>query len=301
MRVPITSLAEYCAEAIIVAHHEDTSQLRDVLASNGFSVSEVRGPYTPDQLAYSKAVRCLVNHAHAWQRVIDTGRPVIVVEADFVPVLGFGTLPAPFPVPRDDSEGRFGWLYSAGSILYGADAAGFPHGHGNTTVAYVLNPGAALALADFFARETEKALPGEYRPWETYLGVYLRWERGVLNYIPTYQYGEHGGLANPEHAASGARAWHEADILWRRLAFLPAYAQGNRLTFRLRRLRGWLRGVARLLTRRFYNPGDVNPESRYQRWELAAWSVLRLLKLAPVLRPCRIPPDSESAQQVSEE
>jgi hypothetical protein len=28
-----------------------------------------------------------------------------------------------------------GWLYSPGSILYGIDAEGFPHGRGNTMVA----------------------------------------------------------------------------------------------------------------------------------------------------------------------
>ena len=118
--------------------------------------------------------------------------------------------------------------------------------------------------------------PGAYRPWETYLGIFLRKERGIRNYFTTRQYGEHGGLANPEHRQSGARAWHEADVLAGRLAFLPAYAKGSRALYRLRRLRGWSRGFLRLVTARFYDPRFVNAGRARGRAEMAWFAIWRL-------------------------
>ena len=85
---------------------------------------------------------------------------MIIVEADFVPVRGFGDLPVPFPPNK--SAAQFGWLYSLGSILYGVSENIYPHGHGNTTVAYVATPSAANALLDFFEREMQRADKGNY-------------------------------------------------------------------------------------------------------------------------------------------
>jgi hypothetical protein len=89
-------------------------------------------------------------------------------------------------------------------------------------------------------------------------------------------------LPNREHRESGGRSWHEADILWGPLAFRPAYAEGRCLRFRLRRLRGWLRGVARLITLRFYDPRYINDDSRNRRVAMALFSIGRLAKVASI-------------------
>ena len=200
----------------------------------------------------------------------------MVVEADFVPVIGLGRLPLPVPEAGPETA-RFGWLYSAGSILYGIDEFGLPHGHGNTTVAYILNRAAARHLVGFFEREIQQPEVGTYRPWETYLGIYLRKEHGVRNYFAPRQYGEHGGIANREHRLAGARAWHEADILAGKLAFLPPYARGSRARYRARRLRGWARGFYRLVTLKFFDPRYVNEDSVRGRFAMAWFSARRLL------------------------
>jgi hypothetical protein len=278
------SLSALCGEAIVVAHTEDTSPLVATLSSERFGVREVRGPYTDEQRTYSPNVRCLVNHANAWSIAAERERPTVVVEADFVPVVGFGDLGAPFPY-RADPEPLFGWLYAGCSILYGIDADGFPYGHGSTMVAYVLNAAAARALLDFFGREMSRPSPGTYSRWDTYLGVYLRWERGTRNYIPVYQYGEHGGIANPEHKAVSGRWWHEADVLRGPLAFLPIYARGSRWRYRARRLRGWARGVVRVLTLRYYDPRHVNDEAKGRRIAMGWLALARSLKLASPPEP----------------
>ena len=157
---------------------------------------------------------------------------------------------------------------------------GFPFGHGNTTVAYVLTPATARHLIAFAERELSSADAGGYRLWETYLGIYLRKEAGVLNHIPVYQYGEHGGMMNAEPQAAGIRGWHQADVLWRRLAFLPAYAEGSQVRYRLIRLRGWLRGVARVITLRFFDPRYINPHTSRGRVPMAGLTISRLLHVA---------------------
>lgn len=271
-----TPLAKACSGVIVVAHTEDTSLLRRTLEEEGFAVAEVRGPYTEAQQRYSRSIRCLINHAHAWRTAAERGRPTVVVEADFVPIVGLGGMPLPF-LEASPGTGRFGWLYSAGSTLYGIDKFGLPHGHGNTTVAYVLDRDAAVHLLGFFEREMQRPEVGAYRPWETYLGIYLRKERGVRNYFTSRQYGEHGGVANREHRLAGARAWHEADILAGRLAFLPPYARGSRARYRARRLRGWVRGLYRLVTLKFFDPRYVNEDSARGRFAMAWFSVRRLV------------------------
>ena len=276
----MASIRSSCQRAYIIAHREDVGQLRAALEVDGFVVVEVRGPYTQEQLGYSMAMRCLVNHANAWKFIAEGNAPAIVVEADFVPVRGFGALPLPFRYAGGRDDSNFGWLYSGGSILYGFDGEGYPHGYGNTTVAYALTPAAAQRLAIFFEREIAADPSGGYRQWETYLGIYLRWEAGTLNHIPIYQYGEHGGIQNREHQVAGVRGWHQADTLWGRLAFLPAYAKGSVLRFRMVRLRGWMRGLARLATLRYFDPRHINADSSRGRLSMAAFAISRTFRLA---------------------
>ena len=276
-------LSMVASDVVIVAHHENTTLLEHCLEKQGFSCISVRGPYTNEQKTYSRAIRCLINHANAWRVVAQGNKPVIIVEADFVPCVGFRTLPVPFwweDREEKTGAGRFAWLYSAGSILYGIDECGYPHGHGNATVAYILSPAAARACIDFYDLEITRPNPGEYRLWETQLGVYLRWKKGIRNHIPIYQYGEHGGIPNNEHSQKGVRDWHQADVLWDRLAFLPDYARGSRIRYRAIRIRGWLRGCARMCTLRFYNPRDINSDSSRGRIYMQALAISRLVKAA---------------------
>jgi hypothetical protein len=187
------SLNAACREVLIMAHKEDTSKLERALSSEGFVTKIVRGSYNDSQVTYAAGIRCLINHANVWRYIAEQTSPVIAVEADFVPVVDFGRQPLPFRwSSQNPSEALFGWLYSSGSILYGFDQHGFPHGHGNTTCAYVLTPAAAKALLDFYTDEMDRDNPGEYRSWETYVGIYLRKQRGTLNHIPIYQYGASG-------------------------------------------------------------------------------------------------------------
>jgi hypothetical protein len=280
------SLGASCSEVLIVAHNEDTTQLERALNRETFTCRVFRVPYTEEQRRFSAQIRCLINHANAWRHGSKAQHPIIVVEADFVPCRAFGRLPLPFAWSPSCSGPKFGWLYSPGSILYGIDAAGFPHGHGNTTVAYVFTPPAAKVLLEFYEKEMGAARPGEYRLWETYLGIFLRREKGILNYIPIYQYGEHGGIPNKEHRGTIAgwhrqiRGWHQADVLWNELSFLPIYAQKKRSIYRVFRIRARLRGWARFVTLRFFDPRYVNADSTRGRSFMLILSIARLLGLA---------------------
>jgi hypothetical protein len=273
------SLREFTRNVFIVAHREDTSLLESTMRDNGFDTHVQRGPYTVDQTGWSAQMKCLANHANVWRAISTEPKDwTIVVEADFVPVVSFGARVAPLPLVDEGSVG-FAWLYSAGSTLYGFCKFGFPHGHGNTTVAYLLNGSAAKLLLDFFEREVAKNVKGDYVAWETYLGIFLRREKGVLNYIATCQFGEHGGRPQPEHAGQGVRSWHQADVLSDRLAFLPSYAQGSRVRYVGFRVRAILRGWVRLLTGRFFDPRYINSDTSQGRVRMMSYSVLRLLRL----------------------
>ena len=204
------SLGSACSEVLIIAHNENTIQLERALNREGLTCLVFRGPYTDEQRTFSASIRCLINHANAWRFVSEAQRPVIIVEADFVPCRGFSQLPLPFAWSESCSQPSSDGYSSPGSILYGIDAEGFPHGHGNTTVAYVFTTPAAKSLLEFYEKEMIAARPGEYRLWEKYLGIFLRWEKGILNYIPVYQYGEHGGIPNKEHRGKIA-GWHRRD------------------------------------------------------------------------------------------
>lgn len=272
-------LREFTNRAYVVAHNEDTTQLERTLVKAGFQVAVQRGPYNEKQLGWSAAMRCFANHANVWRTIsADPESWAIVVEADFVPVVDFGNRWAPLPHVDEDSVG-FAWLYSAGSTLYGFCRYGFPYGHGNTTVAYILNGRVANLLLRFFDREVAKNEKGGYIGWETYLGIYLRKQCGVLNYIPTYQFGEHGGLPQKEHAIHGVRSWHQADVLFACLEFLPTYARSSRLRYLGYRARAVARAWFRLVSGRFFDPRYINHDTSCGRFYMMVYSVRRLLHL----------------------
>ena len=275
------SLGDFTDQVFVVAHREDTSQLEETLRGQRFRVDVVRGPYTDEQVSWTAAMKCLVNHANVWRRVAaGSDEWAIVVEADFVPVVQLRDRVAPLPYVAAPHVG-FAWLYSAGSTLYGFCSHGFPHGHGNTMVAYLVSRRVAAMLLDFFDREVSRNPDGKYSLWDTYLGVFLRRERGIVNYIPARPLGEHGGTPQREHSAHGVRSWHQADILGGRLAFLPQYAGASRIKFCLYRLRAYGRGWARLVLLRFYDPRFINRDTARGRTAMALFSVSRLF---PVIR-----------------
>lgn len=258
-------------ECIIVAHQEDTSLLRASLESEGFEVREQRRTYSLVESSYTRMARCLLNHRDAWVAVAAGGRPAIVVEADFVPVRGFGRLPLPFD-PSLESR-AVAWLYSGGPVLYRIEADGRAVGHSSTPVALLMTPDAARGLVAFGDEELAKC-GGRYTAWDTYLSHVLRRRMGITTYLVAQQYGEHGGLENPEHVAHGIRGWHQADRLAGSLSFLPSYARGSWLRYRLTRLRAVLRGLARLAAWHYFEPGAFrasNQKATLLRYAIRRW------------------------------
>ncbi len=244
-------LKDVVESTIIIAHNEETTDLRDALSREGFLCTEQRGGYTDLELGYPSHIRCLVNHARAWRVIADSKGYVLVAEADFVPVKGLADLPLPF-VPHRQQK-AMAWLYSVGPVIYHVDDAGGVYGHNAGTVAYVLDERVAIDLLSLYEQDMRRHVVQRYRDWEAYYPVKLRHEKGVRCYIPYKMYGEHGGFANPEHEEKGIRSWHEADCLAGALHFLPAYAKNRQWRFRLRRLRGRSRGIYRLVRGNYFD------------------------------------------------
>lgn len=288
MRSNTLSLLEWTSVVYIIRYREDVAQLRAELEREGFRVEICEGPYTSEQLTYSPSVQCLVNHAAAWAKIKASERPAIVIEPDFVPVREFGKQLAPMPFDPGYECVGMAWLYACGPIVYGADKYGFIHGHASSVAGCLITPKAASALLDFFARAMSRDTPGAYWPWDTELGVFLRRERHMYNYLPYYHLGEHGSDSRAEHRENGMKKnWHQADILAGRLAFLPKYANGSMQRFLRYRMRAHMWGWLRLLRLRYFHPRYYNHETAVSRLRLSAASLLRLLhigKPAPAFR-----------------
>ncbi len=265
------ALRDVSSGVVIVAHKEDTAPLRVVLEADGFSVDEVRGPYTSEQLAFSAIMRCFVNHANAWRIAVSRDRPTIIVEADFVPVRGFGNLPA--PVPADRCSNSLAYLYSVGPQVWDLATPSVARGHGGGMVALLIPPKVAELMLEFFHEELQNNPLGQYFPFDSKIGYWLK-DRGVESYIPYRHYGEHGGMGNPEHVSAGLGRPHQADALQGPLAFLPMYAQGNALRFWKTRSRAHTWGVLRLLYGRFLAWHDF---ARSDRPRMVRFAVGRLL------------------------
>lgn len=269
-------LRDIASGVVIVAHKEDTSALRKALEAEGFLVDEVRGPYTSEQMNFSAIMRCLVNHANAWRIVENRDRPTIVVEADFVPVTGLGSLPA--PVPPDKCFAGLGYLYSVGPVVWDLSTPNIARGHGGGTVALFVPPSVASLLLKFFDEEVAATPIGAYSPFDTKLGYWLM-ERGIQSYIPYRHYGEHGGIGNPEHAKAGLGRAHRADTLQGSLAFTPIYAGGSNLRYWKTRIGARIWGMVRLFFGRFLARHDLLRSA--DRLRMLRFAVGRLLILRP--------------------
>ena len=245
-------IKEITNKVYILAYKEDVRQLENWFQQQRFSVKVCRRNYTQQELGFSTTIRALINHRDAWSAIAVSGQAGIVVESDFVPITGFGDAYALFD--PDISPIAVGWLYSGGADLYRFDKGGYAIGHSSTVVALLITELAAPKLVKFADEEIEKS-GGKYTIWDCYFSHRLRREMDVPTYIPFKQFGEHGGVSsNPEHKEHKIREWHQADILLGSLAFMPAYAKGNALRYRLIRLRANIRGLLRVFLGRYIAP-----------------------------------------------
>ena len=266
------SLREAASGVLIVTYKEDTRALIAAMADEGLPAEEVKGPYTDEQLSYSAVMQALVNHANAWRIAAGRSRPTIIVEPDFVPVRGFGDLPAPLPPGREESG--LAYLYSVGSEIWDLATPSIARARCGSVVALLMPPKVAAMLLQFFEEEVAANKAGRYRPWDSGLGFWLL-ARDVQSYLPYRFYGEHGGLGNPEHARFGLGRNHRADAVAGTLAFLPVYAKGKRWRMVRGRVRGWWWGVLRLLSGRLLRWHDL-ARARGNRGALLRFAVGRL-------------------------
>jgi hypothetical protein len=201
----------------------------------------------------------------------------LVVEADFVPVIGLGKLPLPFDYGRMNTS--IGYLYAGGVTVFDLDENGFARGHCSCTVAYIISPNVARALLEFAAVDLQEHDPTTHSLWDCRIRMYLQ-DRGIYSWMPFRHYGEHGGKPNPEHARTGINPSHQADVLWNRLHFLPQYADGSVMKFLAFRSRAKVRGLARLLFGRYLNVGDL-PRSKATGNLLSfiGFAILRVLSI----------------------
>lgn len=275
------TLLEWTRKVHVIRYREDVTELRRELEREGFVVELCEGPYTKEQLLYSPSIQCLVNHASAWKKILASGAPAIVVEPDFVPIKDFGSQNC--PMPFDDSYETVGmaWLYACGAIVYGADKYGYVHGHASSVAGCLITPRCAAALLEFFERAMAREKPGEYWPWDTELGVFLRREKHLYNYLPAYHLGEHGSDSRAEHSEHGMKKnWHQADVLLGPLAFLPKYANGSRVRLLRYRIRAYAWGWLRLLRLRYFHPRYFNQETSANSVALLKFSISRLVWIA---------------------
>ncbi|MBW4653300.1 MAG: LPS biosynthesis glycosyltransferase [Kaiparowitsia implicata GSE-PSE-MK54-09C] len=277
------ALSQVVGRSFVIAYQEDTTRLEQALKREGLAITMLRQTDNPDLNGCASIYRCMKNHSRAWQRTARATAPSLIVEADFVPVVGMGQLPFPADLAREPVG--IVWLYTCAPQLYSVSPQGFAEGFSTSLVAYVLTPRAAAALAEFVPWITQRYGTG-YSTFDSELDRFLR-DRGFKNYIAFRNYGEHGGIPNPEHRQHGFSGIHRADVLAGRLAFVPTYARSPqsvqsaksptavmRPPLSYLRIRLWarLKGLGRLALGRFLRwpvmRGSSTP-GRMMRWAIA--------------------------------
>lgn len=259
----LPSLRSQVTETLVLAFREDTTELEDALRAEGFAPIVLRPEYSAVEMTYSRTIRCLLNHAAAWRRAAVGQGLTLVLEADFVPCRGFGDLPMPFDPTLHGSK-AWAYLYTGGPRIFRQFADGTFQGHSATPVACVMSPQVAGWLCEYVPEEL--ARHGDltrYSLWDTQHQWYIM-GKGAMCFMPWRSYGEHGGLANPEHRQAGTGLgnrkallrWlglgrnHHAEVLYGPLRFLPLYAQTSRWRYRRVRFEAKLTALAKLLVGR---------------------------------------------------
>ncbi|MBE9064754.1 LPS biosynthesis glycosyltransferase [cf. Phormidesmis sp. LEGE 11477] len=272
-------LLECIGQTLIVAYKEPTEQLTQALSQAGCDCTVLRQVHQPGYETYSPSFLCLLNHCEAWKQALQSDRPTLVVEADFVPVKNFSELPPPFD--PSDAEMGIAWLYTCAAQIYSVsnlsqDAKAVresaskksqkvAQGYSTAMVAYVITAKSAAALLELAAQIERSPGPRAYSAWDSGIEYFLR-EAGFHNYVPFRNYGEHGGLPNPEHRQNKLSKAHRADVLYGKLAFAPMYAYEDD------QISGWnwwkvrtyarIKGLGRLLLRKYLRAEVVRKSSR---------------------------------------
>lgn len=217
-------LIDCIGQTLILAYKEDTSVLETTLQGVGCRCTVLRQVHQPGQAQYSRSFLCLLNHRQAWEKARQATAPTLIVEADFVPVRNFGQLPPSFD-PSDPNLG-IAWLYTCAPQVYRVTPTGYAVGYSTAMVAYVITPRSAQCLIDLADEIAQEPGPCAYSPWDSGIDYYLR-DRGFIDYVPFRNYGEHGGVPNPEHRQNRLSVTHRADVLYGPLSFRPPYAQSE--------------------------------------------------------------------------
>ncbi|MEL6554752.1 MAG: LPS biosynthesis glycosyltransferase [Cyanobacteria bacterium J06621_11] len=275
-------LIECVAQTFVIAYKEPTEQLTTVLSQFGCDCTVLRQVHQPGYETYSPSFLCLLNHRSAWELALRSKKPTLIVEADFVPVSNFAQLPPPFD-PADEKMG-IAWLYTCASQIYnvaqGPQHVQWAQGYSTSMVAYVITPQSARLLIELAAQIEKDPGPRQYSPWDSGIEYYLR-EAGLHNYVPFRNYGEHGGLPNPEHGKNKLSKAHRADVLCSSLAFAPMYATAegrvNRWEWLKVRSYARVKGIGRLLLLKYLRTATVVKSSQASR--LVWFAIARHLKL----------------------
>jgi len=244
-------LVDAIGKVFIIAYKEPTQLLEEVLSKENFQSEVLRQEHKPEYQTYSRSYLCLMNHRRAWEKAMQETKPTLIIEADFVPVVSFGKLPLTFN--PNQSDVGVSWIYTCASQVYSVSEEGYAEGFSVSTVAYIVTPLAAKYLIELAEEIGEKYGTNAYSSWDSDIDKFLR-KKGMQNYIPFRNYGEHGGLPNLEHYKNGLSKTHRSDVLYGKLAFLPFYAceeRGGKENFIAARVQARLKGIARLLLGKF--------------------------------------------------
>ncbi len=273
-------------QTFVIAYKELTEQLTGVLKQFGCDCTVLRQVHQPGYETYSPSYLCLLNHRSAWELALRSQKPTLIVEADFVPVSNFTQLPPPFD-PADLDLG-IAWLYTCASQIYnvtdsvsaGSPSCGWAQGYSTAMVAYVVTAKSARRLIDLAAQVEKDPGPRMYSPWDSGIEYCLR-DFDLHNYVPFRNYGEHGGLPNPEHGNNKLSKAHRADVLYGKLAFAPMYATADggvrRWDWLKVRAYARIKGIGRLLLMKYLR-GEVIRKSQ-QPMRLIRFAIARHLTL----------------------
>lgn len=238
-------IIDYINQVFIIAYKESTELLEEAFKKENFSCEVLRQKHQEEYKNYSSSYLCLLNHKHAWERTIQQNKPSLIVEADFVPVIRLSKLPLPF----NSHEKNIGiaWLYTCAPQIYSVSKDGYAQGYSTSMVAYIITPQSAQCLIELAEEIEEKIGATNYSSWDSGVDSFLRAKK-LKNYLPFRNYGEHGGIPNPEHRQHGLSPTHRADILYGKLAFMPPYvtAEKHGQNYLSVRLQARLKGLARL-------------------------------------------------------
>ncbi|MBH8573139.1 LPS biosynthesis glycosyltransferase [Nostocaceae cyanobacterium CENA369] len=269
-------LVNCISRVLIIAYQESTRQLEEVLTQQKLQYEVLRQENKPEFQHCSRSYLCLLNHQRAWAKATQEKKPTIIIEADFVPVVNFGQLPLPFN--PNQSDVGVSWLYTCAPQVYHVSVDGYAEGFSTSTVAYIVTPKSANYLIELAEQVKEQVGAANYSTWDSTVDSFLR-RRKLKNYIGWRNYGEHGGLPNPEHFQNKLSRTHRADVLYAKLAFTPLYASHEKSKMKLLtvRLKARLKGIARLATGRFLRVKVIRGSSVPTR--LIGFAVLRHFSL----------------------